>query len=88
MLQANTAQQSLKFVERSMRSWFGLMKLYRKGDLPERPSIPHYLPKDGLFAVAFPKPAFSVRKGIVHLGVSRAIVNSSHTLKDGDFSTP
>ena len=74
MLQAATAQQSLKFVERGMRSWFGLMKLYWKGDLPERPSIPHYLPKDGLFAVAFPKNAFSVRKGIVHLGVSKAII--------------
>jgi len=74
MLQAATAQQSLKFVERGMRSWFGLMKLYKKGDLPERPSIPHYLPKDGLFAVAFPKNAFSVRKGIVHLGTSRAIL--------------
>ena len=74
MLQANTAQQTLKFVERGMRSWFGLMKLYKKGDLPERPSIPHYLPKDGLFPVVFPKPAFSVRKGIVHLGVSKAII--------------
>lgn len=73
-LQAATAQQSLKFVERGMRSFFGLMKLYMKGDLPIRPSLPHYLPKDGMFAVAFPKNAFSIRKGIVHFGVSRAIL--------------
>jgi len=73
MMQAATAQQSLKFVERGMRSFFGLMKLYRNGDL-DRPSLPHYLPKDGLFMVAFPKNAFSIREGMVHLGVSRAIL--------------
>jgi len=74
MLQAATAQQSLKFVERNMRSWFGLMKLYKKGDLPERPSIPHYLEKEGVFAVVFPKNAFSIRNGIIRLGVSRGIL--------------
>jgi putative transposase len=73
MMQASTAQQSLKFVERSMRSFFGLLKLYKNGDL-DRPSLPHYLPKDGLFMIAFPKNAFSVRDGMVHLGVSRAIL--------------
>jgi len=72
-LQAATAQQSLKFVERGMRSFFGLLKLYRNGDL-DRPSLPHYLPKDGLFMVAFPKNAFSIREGMVRLGVSRAIL--------------
>jgi hypothetical protein len=75
MLQAATSQQSLKFVERSMRSFFVLRRLYWNGDLPERPSLPHYLPKEkGLFAVAFPKNAFSIRDGIVHLGVSRSII--------------
>jgi putative transposase len=56
-----------------MRSFFGLLKLYKNGDL-DRPSLPHYLPKDGLFMIAFPKNAFSVRDGMVHLGVSRAIL--------------
>ena len=75
MLQAATAQQSLKFVERGMRSFLGLMKLYMNGDLPERPSLPHYLPKEkGLFAVVFPRNAFSIRDGIVRLGVSRSII--------------
>lgn len=73
MMQAATAQQSLKFVERGMRSFFGLMKLYKNGDL-DRPSLPRYLPKEGLFMVAFPKNAFSIRDGMVHLGVSRAIL--------------
>ncbi|HWQ19449.1 MAG TPA: transposase [Methanotrichaceae archaeon] len=77
MLQAATAQQSLKFVERGMRSFFGLIKLYRDGNLPVRPSLPHYLPKEkGLFAVAFPKNAFSIRDGIVRLGVSRNIIKN------------
>ena len=75
MLQAATSQQSLKFVERSMRSFLGLRRLYWNGDLSERPSLPHYLPKEkGLFAVAFPKNAFNIRGGIVHLGVSRRLI--------------
>gem|GEM_PF-1275329 len=75
MMQAATAQQSLKFVERNMRSFFGLMKLYESGDLDlGRPSLPRYLSKDGWFMVAFPKNAFSVRDGMVHLGVSRSIL--------------
>ncbi|HWQ19230.1 MAG TPA: hypothetical protein VN455_05575, partial [Methanotrichaceae archaeon] len=74
-LQAATAQQSLKFVERGMRSFLSLMKLYWNYDLSERPSLPHYLPKEkGLFAVAFPKNAFSIRDGMVRLGVSRSII--------------
>ena len=56
-----------------MRSFFGLLKLYENGDL-DRPSLPRYLSKDGWFMVAFPKNAFSVREGMVHLGVSRAIL--------------
>jgi putative transposase len=73
MMQAATAQQSLKFVERNMRSFFGLLKLYENDDL-DRPSLPRYLSKDGWFMVAFPKNAFSVRDGMIHLGVSRAIL--------------
>jgi IS605 OrfB family transposase len=70
LMQAATAQQSLKYVERSMRSWFGLLKLYKNGQL-DKPSIPHYLDKDGYFMMAFPSNAFSIKDGKVRLGVSK-----------------
>lgn len=69
MMQAATSQQSLKFVERGMRSWFGLLKLYKNGQL-DKPNIPHYLDKDGYFMIAFPKNAFTIKKGKVKLGTS------------------
>jgi IS605 OrfB family transposase len=70
IMQAATAQQTLKYVERSMRSWFGLLKLYKNGQL-DKPSIPHYLDKEGYFMIAFPKNAFSIKNGKVKLGVSK-----------------
>lgn len=72
ILQAATAQQTLKFVERNMRSFFGLLALYRNGRV-DKPSIPRYLDKNGYFLVAFPRNAFSIRKGIVQLGVSQEL---------------
>lgn len=69
MMQAATSQQTLKYVERSMRSWFGLLKLYKNGQL-NKPSIPHYLDKEGYFMMAFPKNAFSIKNGKVRLGIS------------------
>lgn len=69
LMQAATAQQSLKFVERGMRSFFGLLKLHRNGQI-NKPNIPHYLDKDGYFMIAFPKNAFSIKNGNVRLGLS------------------
>jgi putative transposase len=69
IMQAATAQQSLKYVERSIRSWFGLLKLYKNGQL-DKPNIPHYLDKDGYFMMAFPNNAFSIKNGNVRLGIS------------------
>jgi putative transposase len=69
LMQAATAQQTLKFVERGMRSFFGLLKLYKNGQL-DKPSIPHYLEKEGFFMIAFPKNAFSIKNGSVRLGLS------------------
>ncbi|AKB43575.1 RNA-guided endonuclease InsQ/TnpB family protein [Methanosarcina vacuolata] len=70
LMQAATAQQSLKFVERGMRSWFGLLKLYKNGQLEDKPNLPHYLDKEGYFPIAYPKNAFSFKNGKVRLGIS------------------
>jgi len=73
LLQAATAQQTLKMVERGMFSFFGLLKLKREGKI-DKVSMPRYLPKDGVYMVVFPKNAFSIKNGVLQLGVSREFV--------------
>lgn len=47
-LNSNMAQQILKEVDGSFRSFFGLLKLVRQGKYASRDcKLPHYLPKDG-----------------------------------------
>ena len=48
MLNSNMAQQILKEVDGSFKSFFGLLKLAKKGKYSFRDcKLPHYLPKDG-----------------------------------------
>ena len=48
MLNSNMAQQILKEVDGSFKSFFGLLELARKGGYPQKDCrLPRYLPKDG-----------------------------------------
>ena len=48
MLNSNMAQQILKEVDSSFKSFFGLLKLAKQGTYPLKDCrLPHYLPKDG-----------------------------------------
>ena len=69
-MQSASAQQTLKFVERNMRSYYALKKLADKGKV-DSPSIPRYLKKDGYFMVAYPKNGFSIKGNKIELGTSR-----------------
>jgi IS605 OrfB family transposase len=80
LMQAASAQQSLKMVERGMRSFFGLLKLYRNGQL-DKPNIPHYLNKDSNFLIAFPKNAFSFKGNNIRLGISIEFLKQNRNAK-------
>ena len=69
-MQSASAQQTLKFVERNMRSYYSLKKLADKGKV-DPPSLPRYLKKDGYFMVAYPKNGFSIKENKIELGTSR-----------------
>lgn len=69
-MQSASAQQTLKFVERNMRSFYALKKLADKGKV-DPPSLPKYLKKEEYFMVAFPKNAFSFKENKIELGTSR-----------------
>lgn len=70
ILHNDCAQQTLRSVEEAYKSYFGLLTLYRKGQLEDCPHPPHYLPKDGRFKLAFPRAHLTIRNGSVTLGMS------------------
>lgn len=56
-----------------MRSLFGLLKLYKNGQL-NKPNILHYLNKEEYFMISFPENAFSIKTGNVRLGISKELM--------------
>jgi len=72
LLHSDTAQQTIKSVEEAYKSYFALLRLYRRGELKDCPRPPHYLDKDGRFKLSFPISHLTMRNGYVTLGQSRA----------------
>ena len=73
MLNSNMAQQILKEVDSSFKSFFGLLKLAKKGKYSFRDcKLPHYLPKDGFTTLVI---------GFVRLNGNKLILPYSNTFK-------
>lgn len=73
MLNSNMAQQILKEVESSFKSFFGLLKLAKKGKYAFKDcKLPHYLPKDGYTTLVI---------GFVRLNGNKLILPFSNTYK-------
>ena len=73
MLNSNMAQQILKEVDGSFKSFFGLLKLAKKGKYSFRDcKLPHYLPKDGFVTLVI---------GFVRLNENRLILPYSQMYK-------
>ena len=73
MLNSNMAQQILKEVDGSFKSFFGLLKLAKKGRYSFRNcKLPHYLPKDGYSTLVI---------GFVRLNGNKLILPYSNTFK-------
>lgn len=72
-LNANMAQQILKEVDGSFKSFFGLLKLAKKGKYSFRDcKLPHYLPKDGFTTLVI---------GFVRLNGNKLILPYSNTFR-------
>ena len=54
---AQAAQQTCGAVGESVKSFKGLLKLWREGGLDHKPKFPDYRTKDGLHLIAYPKQA-------------------------------
>ena len=73
ILNSNMAQQILKEVDGSFKSFFGLLKLAKKGKYAFRDcKLPHYLPKDGFTTLVI---------GFVRLNDNKLIVPFSRAYK-------
>lgn len=73
MLNSNMAQQILKEVDGAFKSFFGLLKLAKKGKYSFRDcKLPHYLPKDGFTTLVI---------GFVRLNGNKLILPYSNTFK-------
>ncbi len=55
MLNTDIAQQTMKVVDRSMRSFLGLLKAISIGRCDQKPRLPNYLPKEGYFPLIIPR---------------------------------
>lgn len=69
-LAAQSAQQTLKSVGESIKSYNSLVDAYYQGDV-NRPSLPRYRKKGGLAAVTFPRQALTDKDGCSRPSISK-----------------
>ncbi|MDJ0659054.1 MAG: transposase [Crocosphaera sp.] len=60
VLGGQCAQQTIKSVVESFRSYNGLLKAYWKGEITNRPKLPNYRKKGGLAVVSYPFQAIGL----------------------------
>ena len=72
LLQAGVAQQTMKVVDRSFKSFFNLLKKCKVGDYRYHDvRIPHYRKSGGLFNLVFSTNAIIIKNGFLYLPMSR-----------------
>jgi IS605 OrfB family transposase len=70
LLNTDIAQQTLKVVDRTFRSFYGLIKAVKSSVFQQKVRLPHYLPKDGYFALIIPR--IKVKDGKFKVPMSNA----------------
>lgn len=69
MLNTDIAQQTMKVVDRSMRSFLGLFKAISIGRCDQKPQLPKYLSKEGYFPLIIPR--IRLKDGMFDIPMSR-----------------
>ena len=73
LIHANAAQQTMKVVDRSMKSFFALIKKARQGGYQFQDiKLPHYRKKGSLFMIAIPAHRARIRNGYFEVPTSKA----------------
>ncbi len=69
LLNTDIAQQTMKVVDRSMRSFLGLLRAISIGRCDQKPQLPRYLPKEGYFPLIIPR--IKLKDGYLAVPMSR-----------------
>lgn len=69
-LNTDIAQQTLKVVDRTFNSFFGLINAVKSGTYQQKVRLPHYLPKEGYFVLIIPR--IKVKDGKFKVPMSNA----------------
>lgn len=72
LLPTHVAQQTMKIVDRNMKSFFRLLKERQKGNYNRPVGLPRYLPKDGFFVCIFPYTMFRINGDKIRLSLGRS----------------
>ena len=67
----DSAQQTLRIVDKSYRSFFSLLNLKAKGKYSENPSIPRYLDKNSKWSVFVAGRSCRVKNNNIYVGLSK-----------------
>ena len=73
LLNTDIAQQTMKVVDRSMRSFLGLRSAISVGRCDQKPQLPRYLPKQGYFPLIIPR--IKLKDGCFAIPMSREFKN-------------
>ena len=69
LLNTDIAQQTMKVVDRSMRSFLGLLRAISIGRCDQKPQLPRYLPKEAYFPLIIPR--IKLKDGYLAVPMSR-----------------
>ncbi|ATS17718.1 transposase [Parathermosynechococcus lividus PCC 6715] len=72
-LYSQAAQQTLISVYESFKSYRALLKLWRGGELAEKPKMPNYRKKGGLAVVSYPKQALKLVDGMIRVPLGQLV---------------
>jgi putative transposase len=71
VLYSQAAQQILRTVAESFKSYYGLIKAYKVGKITDKPRIPNYRKKNGLAAVSYPKQALKLKDNLIRVPLGK-----------------
>ncbi len=72
-LAAQASQQVLGSIYESFKSYRELLKMWRTGELAEKPKLPNYRTKGGLAVVSYPKQAVKLVDGMVRIPLGQKV---------------
>ncbi|MFW5962478.1 MAG: RNA-guided endonuclease InsQ/TnpB family protein [bacterium] len=72
-LPSQSAQETLKKLEKSWKSFYALMKKFKKGALKHRPQPPYYKAKNSHYNIWFLKGAITIEDGFFRLSLPKQL---------------